>query len=105
MVNNTELAISLIKAELHNLKFINDLNRAGVDASTHLLDFSVLILEIMGLDCDTNDEFYEWYFNRQSKLAENIDPENNKEFLERAFDFYVDLVIKKQELDRKAGYL
>lgn len=44
MVNNTELAISLIKAELHNLKFINDLNRAGVDASTHLLDFSVLIL-------------------------------------------------------------
>ena len=103
MVNNTELAISLIKAELHNLKFINDLNRAGVDASTHLLDFSALILEITGLDCDTDDEFYEWYFNRQRKLVENIDPENDKEFRERAFDFYVDLVVKKRELDCKAG--
>ena len=101
MVNNTELAISLIKSELHNLKFINDLSRAGIDASTHLLDFSALILEIIGFDYDTNDEFYEWYFDRQRKLAENIDPENDKEFGERAFDFYFDLVVKKRELEGK----
>lgn len=101
MVDAVELALSLIKAELQNLKFINDLNRAGVDASTHLLDFSALILEIMGFDHDTTDQFYEWYSRRQRKLVENVDPDNDKSFRERAFDFYVDLVVKKRELDVK----
>ena len=47
------------------------------------------------------DEFKEWYFDCQPKLVENIDPENDKELLEQAFNFYVDLVIKKRELDAK----
>ena len=101
MVDAVELALSLIKAELQNLKFINDLNRAGVDASTHLLDFSALILEIMGFDHDTTDQFYEWYSHRQRMLVENIDADDDKTFRERAFDFYVDLVVKKRELDVK----
>lgn len=97
MVNTTEFAISLIKEELQNLKFINDLNRAGIDASAHLSDFSPLILEVTGFGHKTSDEFYEWYVNRQNKLVENIDPEDDKEFRERAFKFYVDLMVKKRE--------
>ena len=96
MLNTTEFAISLIKEELHNLKLINDLNRAGIDASTHLLDFSTLILEFTGFGHKASDEFYEWYVNRQNELVENIDPENDKEFRERAFSFYADLMEKKR---------
>lgn len=91
---------TLIKAELQNLKLIDGLNRAGVDASAYLLDFSSLILKIMGFEHITSDEFYEWYFCRQKKLVEHIHPENDKEFRERAFNFYVDLVVKKRELGR-----
>lgn len=98
MVNTTEFVISLIKEELHNLKFINDLNRAGIDASTHLSDFSTLILEVIGFGHKASDEFYEWYVNRQNELVENIDPGNDKEFRERAFKFYVDLMVKKRGL-------
>ena len=82
------------------MKFINDLNKAGVDARTHLLDFSTLILEIMDFGHETSDAFEEWYFNRQNKLIENIDPKNDKELLRQAFNFYVDLEVKKRELKR-----
>ena len=85
-----EIALFLIKVELQNLKFINDLNKAGVDASTHLLDFSTLILEIMDFGHETSGAFEEWYFNRK----------NDKELLEQAFNFYVDLVVKKRELEQ-----
>ena len=100
MSNTFEHAITLIKAELQNLKFINGLDSAGIDASAYMLDFSSLILEMLGFKHETSDEFYEWYFCHQNKLVKNIDPENDKEFQERAFDFYVDLVVKKRELDR-----
>lgn len=100
MVDRVEFALSLIKAELQNLKLISDLNRTGIDASTHLLDFSTLILEIMGFDHDTTDHFYEWYSHRQRMLVENVDADDDKAFLERAFNFYVDLAIKKRDLDR-----
>ena len=99
MLNTTEFAISLIKEELHNLKLINDLNRAGIDASIHLSDLSALILEITGFtEHKTSDEFYTWYTNCQNKLVENIDPKDTKEFRARAFDFYIDLMAKKREL-------
>ena len=87
MDNTFELAITLIKAELQNLKLIDGLNRAGVDVSAYLLDFSSLILKIMDFKHITSDEFYEWYFCHQKKLVENIHPENDKEFRERAFNF------------------
>ena len=99
MLNTTEFAISLIKEELHNLKLINDLNRAGIDASIHLSDLSALILEITGFtEHKTSDEFYTWYTNCQNKLVENIDPKGAKECRERAFDFYIDLMAKKREI-------
>ena len=99
-MNNTfEHAITLIKAELQNLKLINGLDSAGIDASAYMLDFSSLILEMLGFKHKTSDEFHEWYFCHQNKLIENVDPENDKEFQERAFDFYVDLVVKKKEMD------
>ena len=54
----------------------------------------------MGFDNNLTNEFKEWYFDRQTRLIENIDPKNDKELLKQAFNFYVDLVIKKREMER-----
>ena len=96
---NIEFSLSLIKEELKNLKSINDLNNAGIDASSGLLDFSKLILRAIGFDDNLPDEFYEWYFRRQNKLVEYIDKENDEEFHYQALNFYIDLVVKKKECE------
>ena len=56
---------------------------------------------IMGFEGICPDEFKEWYFDRQTRLVERIDSEDDKKFLEQAFSFYVDFVIKKRGLDKK----
>ena len=94
-----ELTVFLIKLELKNVKFTNDLNNKGIDTYAGFLDFSTLILTIMGFDKTFTDEFREWYFDRQTQLVESVNPEGDKELLEKAFNFYVDLVVKKRELD------
>ena len=98
---NVELAIFLIKSELKKVKFTNDLNRQGIDTSDGFLDLSALISYIIGIDNGHRVEFIEWYFDRQSQLVENIDVRNDKKRLELAFNFYVDLVVKKRELVTK----
>ena len=98
-----ELTIFLIKSELKNVKFTNDLNNKGIDAYAVFLDFSALISAIMGFENGLSDEFKEWYFDRQTKLVENIDPENDEEFLEQAFNFYIDLMMKKRRFDRRSS--
>ncbi|MCG8320421.1 MAG: hypothetical protein MI921_13025 [Cytophagales bacterium] len=94
-----ELAIFLIKEELKNVKFINDLQATGTDASIGLLDLSPLISAIIGFKNNLTDEFREWYFDRQTELVASTDVQNDKELLEQAFNFYVDLVVKSHEWD------
>ena len=94
-----ELTVFLINLELKNVKFTNDLNNRGIDTYAGFLDFSALISAIMGLDKYFTDEFREWYFDRQTQLVESVSLEDDKDMLEKAFDFYVDLVVKKRGLD------
>lgn len=95
-----ELTMFLIKSELKYVKFTNDLSSKGIDTYSGFLDFSLLISSIMGFDnSNYTDRFKEWYFDRQTNLVKNMDPENDKELLEQAFRFYVDLINKKGELD------
>lgn len=94
-----ELAISLIKAELKNLKFVNEVLKQGIDASAGLWDFGTLILSLVGFDNDLSDELNEWYFTRQTKLIKNIEPGDDQGFSEAAFDFYIDLVVKARDID------
>ncbi|MDN5211851.1 hypothetical protein QQ020_07305 [Fulvivirgaceae bacterium BMA12] len=93
-----QLAISLIKAELKNLKFVNDMNRQGIDASTGLWDFGSLILGLVGFDNQLSDELSEWYFNCQNDLIETIDQWDEQTFSEQAFYFYINLEIKRREM-------
>ena len=92
-----ELAISLIKAELKNLKFINELLKQGIDASASLWDFGELILEITDFTAEITDEINEWYFTRQTQLVQDIEAGDDWAFSHAAFDFYVDLVVKRRE--------
>ena len=91
-----EIVMLLIKEELKNLKFINDLDKAGVDASACLVDFSTSILSMLRFGNNLTDEFWNWYITRQNQLVKNIDPKNDNQCLQQAFNFYVDLVIKKK---------
>ena len=92
-----ELAISLIKAELKNLRFINDILQQGIDASSRLWDFGELILGLTGLDTDPTDGLNEWYFARQTQLIKSIEAGDEEGFSAAAFDFYIDLVMKQRE--------
>ena len=89
-----ELAISLIKAELKNLKFVNGMLRQGVDASAGLWDFGVLIFGLVGFDNNLSDELNEWYFKRQNELIDDLEPGDDQRFSEAAFNFYIDLVVR-----------
>lgn len=97
-----ELTLFLIQSELKYVKFTNDLENKGIDTYTGFLDFSALISAIMGFDKNFTDEFREWYFDRQTQLVEKIDSEDDKKFLEQTFNFYVELIVKKRELDANA---
>ena len=92
-----ELAIFLIKAELKSVKFTNDLHKEGTDASAGILDLSPLTSAIVGFKNNLTDEFREWYFDRQTELVASTDVQNDKELLKQAFNFYVDLEVKKRE--------
>lgn len=94
-----ELIILLIKEELKNVRFINNLENAGIDASICTVDFSVLISRLMEFKNSNADEFFEWYFTCQNKLVENIDPDDGEKIMEQAINFYFELVAKKRELD------
>ena len=94
-----ELAISLIKAELKNLKFTNEMLKEGIDASAGLWDFGVLILGLIGFDNNFDDELNEWYFRRQNELVRYIEPGDDDAFSGAALDFYIDLEVRRRELD------
>lgn len=95
-----EFVTLLIKEELKNLKFINDLDKAGIDASAYLVDFSTSILSMLKFSNNITDDFWNWYLTRQNQLVKNIDPKDDNQCLQQAFNFYVDLVIKKRTLDQ-----
>ena len=95
-----EVTIFLIKSELKYVKFTNDLNNKGIDTYGGFLDFSLLISSIMGFaNYNRTDHFKEWYFDRQTNLVKNMNPENDEELLEIALSFYADLLVRKREMD------
>ncbi|MCG8321288.1 MAG: hypothetical protein MI921_17425 [Cytophagales bacterium] len=98
-----ELALFLIKTELKNVRFTNDLNEKDIDTYNGFLDLSTLISSILGFGNNLPDEFKEWYFDRQTQLVENIDLEDDQELLGQALHSYVDLGVKKQELKTEIG--
>jgi hypothetical protein len=58
-----EVVVFLIKAELKNRKFSEQLEQLGFDPTYAALDLGTVVLQLMGFQ-DRSDETYEWYQRR-----------------------------------------
>lgn len=53
------MAVYLIKAELKNRKLTSGLEQVGFDTTFWSLDFSSMILKLIGIEV-RSDDFYDW---------------------------------------------
>jgi hypothetical protein len=58
-----EVAVFLIKAELKNRKFAEQLEQIGFDPTYVSLDLGTVVLQLIGFN-ERSDEIYEWYQKR-----------------------------------------
>jgi len=58
-----EVVVFLIKAELKNRKFSEQLEQVGFDPTFAALDLGTVVLQLMGFR-ERSDETYEWYQKR-----------------------------------------
>src|SRR5436853_513702 len=83
-----EIAFYLLKAELKNRKFTKTLEEVGFDTTFYSLDFSALILDLLGLD-KRSDETFEIYHQLLENFVQQIDLKDQDENLNQvANEFY-----------------
>jgi hypothetical protein len=91
-----ELALYLIKIELRNRKFFSGLEDMGLDTSFLSYDLSSLILNLVGFEIRTDQDF-EWYNQLlEKKLSEIALRETEHQLTEIAFNFLLDLELEKR---------
>jgi hypothetical protein len=96
-----EIAVYLLKAELKNRKFIKCLEQVGFDNSLCALDFSSLIMKLIGFDMDSDDKF-EFYNDRLEAYVQDIDIREDDDNLNKiAFDFYLEIEAEKKRIQKK----
>ena len=96
-----DLIIYLIKAELKNTRFTNQLEQIGFDTSLSSLDFGGLILELAGFS-NRNDELFDWYNQLVEDYSNRLDdPADPARVNEVAFDFYNEIQKKKDGDSRR----
>jgi hypothetical protein len=92
--NKIDLTLFLIREELKNKKFTNDLEKIGFDLTFFSSDFSRIICSQIGLH-NLTEEFYEWYDNKINDFCKEINLSDGLKLTEEAFNFYVILMVKK----------
>lgn len=85
-----ELAIYMIHKELRNRRIITKLEDAGFDSSNLSFDLTEVILQLVGIQNDSN-KTYEWYIQLQDKYTALPEPEEPSEYYQQALDFYIEL--------------
>lgn len=93
-----DLILHLIRKELQDAKFVNELNRLGFGSSIFAADLGVVILSLVGF-ANPIDELWEWYFQRLNAYTEQIDLEDNASVDGLAMEFYLEL--KRKSTTRK----
>jgi len=84
----SQIAIYLIKAELKNRKFTKTLEEVGFDTTFYSLDFSTLILDLLGFK-SRSDETYETYHQLLENHVQDFELKDDDEDLQRvAASFY-----------------
>lgn len=93
------IVIRLIKDDLVNTRFIDRLNKAGLDASPFLLHLHEAIFLLMELgDRTDQEEMYEWYFQQLEKADlpdHNIQDESVHELAHGIFRTLQEMSLKK----------
>lgn len=97
-----EFTLFLIREELKSRKFSNDLESIGFDSAICSSDFSSLIFSSIGFD-HASDSFYEWYVSQLDEFCKDIDMSEVATLSEKAFHFYVHLLIEKRSQEEKAN--
>src|SRR5688572_15774738 len=75
-----EIAVYLLKAELRNRRFTEQLEHIGFDATYYSFDFGTLILMLAGSK-GRNDEMYDWYQKRLDSYIQRVDLKNHDKVL------------------------
>ena len=90
-----EVAIFLIKAELKNRKFAEQLEQVGFDPTYASLDLGTVVLQLMGFK-DRSDETYEWYQKRVESYLPKVTLRDEGIILNTlAIELFKDLSAKK----------
>lgn len=91
----SEIILYMIREELKNRKLTSGLDNLGFDSSHCSVDIGILILAFMGFD-SRPDELFRWYYDTLDLYAERVDPQRNDQLNQLAFDFYIELEMKKR---------
>jgi hypothetical protein len=101
-LSRSDIVLYLIKAELKNRKFIKGLENLGLNPELWSLDFSGMILKLVGFGARTDDVF-DSYSRLLDQYVEDLqlkDDTGNVDDL--AAGFYSDLLSEKSRLDGRA---
>lgn len=91
----SEIILYMIREELKNRKLTSGLDNLGFDSSHCSVDIGILILAFMGFE-SRPDELFRWYYDTLDLYAERVDPQRNDQLNQLAFDFYIELEMKKR---------
>jgi hypothetical protein len=93
-----EIAVYLIKAELKNKKFVSTLEQVGLDPALCSVDFSSLILKLIGFESNS-DKVFDFYSRLLESSTNDFDLREGEELLNKAaFKFYLELEMEKKKL-------
>lgn len=98
----SEIILFMIREELKNRKLTSGLDNIGFDSSHCSLDMGILILAFMGFD-SRPDELFRWYYDTLDIYAEQADPHKNDRLNQLAFDFYIEIEMKKRTGFSRSG--
>lgn len=91
----SEIILYMIREELKNRRLTTGLDNLGFDSSHCSLDMGILVLALMGFE-SRPDRLYQWYYDTLDIYADQVDPHKNERLNQLAFDFYIEIEIKKR---------
>jgi len=92
----SEIALFLIKAELKNRKFTKALEEVGFDTTFYSLDFSALILDLLGFESRSDDTF-ETYHQLLEAYVQEVDLKDHDENLNRVASAFYQALEKERQ--------
>ena len=90
-----QVAAYLLKAELKNRRFVEQLEQLGFDAGHYSFDFGTLILILVGIE-GKGDEVYDWYHQKlDAYIQQGSFKDDDSTLTNQALDFLME--IKKMQ--------